>query len=190
MAVNLSARQFDDEQVLDEVGTVPTTTGIDPACLEIEITQSMLMKDVRRTTNVLLGFKALGIRLSVDDFGTGYSSLLTLKRFPVDAIKVDRSFIRDLPSREEDRAIATAIIAMGRTLGMTVIAEGVETQAQLAILREVGCDEIQGFYFSKAVSALALSELLLKYPSGVVPGRDVEQLPRVRSPDSAFMVLA
>jgi len=189
MAVNLSARQFGDESLLKDVSHVLSSTGIDPAQLEIEITESMLMRNVKRATEVLQAFKALGIRLSVDDFGTGYSSLSNLKRFPVDTIKVDRSFIRDLPSDEEDKAIANAIIAMGRTLGLTVVAEGVETHAQMAFLRDGGCDEIQGFYYSKAVPAAGIAELVRTHPFAILSGRDVVQTPRARSPDSAFMLV-
>ena len=189
MAVNLSTRQFDDDNLLADVKAVIAATGIDPACLEIEITESMLVRDARRATEVLTAFKALGIRLSVDDFGTGYSSLSNLKRFPVDTIKVDRSFIRDLSSDHEDQAIAQAIISMGRTLGMTVIAEGVETHEQVEFLRVWGCDEIQGFYYSKALPAQAIAELVKAHPSGVLPGKDVVQVLRTRSPDSAFMAM-
>ena len=151
MAVNLSARQFSDDRLLDDVRGALEDAGMAPAFLELEITESMLMRDVARATRMLEGFKALGIRLSVDDFGTGYSSLSNLKCFPVDTIKIDRSFIRDLSTDEDDRAIADAIISMGRTLSLTVVAEGVETAEQAEFLRLHGCDEFQGFYASKAV---------------------------------------
>jgi diguanylate cyclase (GGDEF)-like protein len=160
MAVNLSPRQFSDEHLREDVFSILSETGMDPTHLELEITESMLMRNVDKATVVLTAFAAKGIRLSVDDFGTGYSSLSNLKQFPIDTIKVDRSFVRDLPANKEDRAIAEAIIAMGRTLSMTVIAEGVETGEQAAFLREHGCDEFQGFYYSKAVPAAGISEML------------------------------
>jgi diguanylate cyclase (GGDEF)-like protein len=160
MAVNLSPRQFSDEHLREDVLSILSETGMDPTHLELEITESMLMRNVDKATEVLTAFAAKGIRLSVDDFGTGYSSLSNLKQFPIDTIKVDRSFVRDLPSNKGDQAIAEAIIAMGRTLSMTVIAEGVETSEQADFLREHGCDEFQGFYFSKAIPAVGIGEML------------------------------
>jgi EAL domain-containing protein (putative c-di-GMP-specific phosphodiesterase class I) len=160
MAVNLSARQFADEHLYRDVCAVLTGTGMDPHCLELEITESMLMHDVEKARQVLAQFHALGIRLSVDDFGTGYSSLSNLKQFPIDTIKVDRSFIRDIIANREDKAIADAIIAVGKTLCMTVVAEGVETEAQADLLRARGCNELQGYYFSKAVTAQEIVALL------------------------------
>jgi len=164
MAVNLSARQFYDEVLLSDVRSILAETGVDPAFLELEITESMLMRDVDKATEALWAFKNLGIRLSLDDFGTGYSSLSNLKRFPIDTIKVDRSFVRELPSNEEDKAITDAVIAMGKTLNMTVVAEGVETREQMEFLTDHACDEMQGFYFSKAVPAKAISDLLAAQP--------------------------
>jgi len=186
MAVNLSARQFADDNLLRDVETIVRETGIAPGDLEIEITESMLMMDAAKALKVLQGFKSLGIRLSVDDFGTGYSSLANLKRFPVDTIKVDRSFVRELPANGEDRAIADAIIAMGRTLGMSIVAEGVETGAQADFLREHGCHEIQGFYYSRPVPAPQIQQLLADHPSAVLEGTDAPT-PRGRGADSAFM---
>jgi EAL domain-containing protein (putative c-di-GMP-specific phosphodiesterase class I) len=118
------------------------------------------MHNVERALEVLSALKAMGVRLAIDDFGTGYSSLAQLKRFPIDTLKVDRSFIRELPSDSEDKAIAEAIIAMGKTLSLTVVAEGVETREQQDFLRERACDQMQGFYFSKPVSAADFAELL------------------------------
>ncbi len=181
VSVNISGRQFADEHLLADVDKVLADTGIDPARLEIEVTESVLMRDVRKGIEVLDAFKRRGIRLSIDDFGTGYSSLSTLKRFPVDTLKVDRSFIRELAVSEGDRAIADAIIGMGNTLGLTIVAEGVETGAQVDFLRERGCDEMQGFFFSRAVPADAITALLAQQPTGVIEG--VDQAPA----DSAFM---
>jgi EAL domain-containing protein (putative c-di-GMP-specific phosphodiesterase class I) len=128
--------------------------------LEFELTESMVMQNADRADKVLREIKKLGVRIAIDDFGVGYSSLTHLKRFPIDTLKVDRSFIRDLPQNAEDRAITEAIIAMGRSLKLTVIAEGVETLAQETFLREHACDETQGFYFSKPVASDQFAELL------------------------------
>jgi EAL domain-containing protein (putative c-di-GMP-specific phosphodiesterase class I) len=134
------------------------------AFLELEITESMLMRDVEAASKVLAEFKKLGIRLSLDDFGTGYSSLSNLKRFQIDTIKVDRSFVRELPANKEDRAITDAIIAMGKSLKMSIVAEGVETEGQIEFLRDLDCDEFQGFYFSKAVPPAAITDLMRTQP--------------------------
>ena len=160
MAVNLSARQVFDVNLLQDVTDILERTGMDPTLLELEITESMLMSNVEKATRVLKSLKAMGIRLALDDFGTGYSSLSNLKRFPIDTIKVDRSFIRDLPGDAEDKGITQAIIAMGRTLNLTVIAEGVETSAQADFLREHACDQFQGNYFSKPLPPADLARLL------------------------------
>ena len=160
MAVNLSARQFSDEYLLQDILSILEETGMKPTLLELEITESMLMQNVDKAIKTLNALSDMGIRLAIDDFGTGYSSLSTLKRFPIDTIKVDRSFIRDLPGEPEDRALTEAIIAMGRTLSMNVIAEGVETKAQSDYLRGQACDEFQGFYFKKAIPPDELAEFL------------------------------
>ncbi len=149
VAVNLSARQFGHETLLQDVARVLTETGLDPAALELEITESMVMHNPERAVILLTKLKAMGIHLSIDDFGTGYSSLNYLKRFPIDSVKIDRSFIQDLPGDSDDAAITQAIIAMAHSLRLKVIAEGVETEEQLSFLRNHGCDEMQGNYFSK-----------------------------------------
>ena len=160
VAVNLSPRQFSDADLLDEVRAVLADTGLQPDLLELEVTESSVMHNVERALQVLGALKAMGVRLAIDDFGTGYSSLAQLKRFPIDTLKVDRSFIRELPADTEDKAIAEAIIAMGKTLSLTVVAEGVETPEQKAFLRERACDQMQGYYFSKPIPADAFAELL------------------------------
>lgn len=160
MAVNLSGRQFSDDDLLRDVTSILEQTGMSPALLELEITESTLMRDVDKAMHTLQAFRDMGVRLAIDDFGTGYSSLSNLKKFPVDTIKIDGSFIRDLSDHADNRGIAEAIIAMGRTLSLTVIAEGVETKAQADFLRERACDEFQGFYFSKAVTAGQFAQLL------------------------------
>jgi EAL domain-containing protein (putative c-di-GMP-specific phosphodiesterase class I) len=131
-----------------------------PGLLELEITESTFMHDVDKAIGTLKAFRDMGVRLAIDNFGTGFSSLSNLRQFPVDTIKIDGSFFRDVSTQPEDRGIAQAIIAMGRTLSLTVIAQGVETKAQVDFLRERACDELQGFYFSKAVTASEFEELL------------------------------
>jgi diguanylate cyclase (GGDEF)-like protein/PAS domain S-box-containing protein len=163
MAVNLSMRQLSDENLTREIAAVLEETGMDPSLLELEVTESMIMHNSERAVRVLTDIKALGVRLAIDDFGTGYSSLAHLKRFPIDTLKVDRSFIREIPSDPEDRAITEAIIAMGKTLSLTVVAEGVETPEQQAFLSERSCDEMQGFYFSVPVAPEDFASLLRKH---------------------------
>jgi EAL domain-containing protein (putative c-di-GMP-specific phosphodiesterase class I) len=134
--------------------------GLDARWLELELTESILIEDVDETLRMLDRLKGLGVSLSVDDFGTGYSSLSYLKRFPVDKLKVDQSFVRDLTDDADDRAIAASIIAMGHRLGLRVVAEGVETAEHLAILRDEHCDEYQGYFFSRPVPADEIEKLL------------------------------
>ena len=122
-----------------------------PELLELELTESMVMQNPERTSKLLAAIKQMGVRIAIDDFGVGYSSLAQIKRFPIDTLKVDRSFIRDIAKNAEDRAITEAIIAMGKTLSLTVVAEGVETQEQQTFLRDHACDAMQGYYFSRPV---------------------------------------
>lgn len=163
MAVNLSPRQFADERLLEDITCVLRETDMRPELLELEITESMVILDPERAKLLLTKIKDMGIRLAIDDFGTGYSSLAQLKRFPINTLKIDRSFIRDLPGDAEDRAITEAIIAMGKTLGLTVIAEGVETKEQESLLRDLACDQTQGYYFSKPIAADQVTELLRQH---------------------------
>jgi EAL domain-containing protein (putative c-di-GMP-specific phosphodiesterase class I) len=160
MAVNLSARQFADEDLVEDVANVLKSTGLRPELLELELTESMVIQNTERAGKVLNEIKKMGVRLAIDDFGVGYSSLTHLKRFPIDTLKVDRSFIRDLPADTEDKAITEAIIAMGKSLNLTVVAEGVETQEQQSFLQEHACDEMQGYFFSKPIPGDAFAELL------------------------------
>ena len=136
--------------------------GIDASFLELEITESVLLQDETRTLVALNVLKEAGISLSIDDFGTGYSSLSYLKRFPIDTIKIDRSFVKDLHKEADDAAICAAILAMAQQLGLNVVAEGVETMQQLEFLRSHGCNHIQGFIFSKALSATEFYAMLVK----------------------------
>jgi diguanylate cyclase (GGDEF)-like protein len=160
IAVNLTARQFADEHLLADVAAILTATGMDPHLLELEITESMLIQNVENTRRILTGLKAIGIRIAIDDFGTGYTSLATLQRFPLDTIKIDRSLIRDIAGSTEDTGLADAIIAMGKSLSLTVVAQGVETKDQAEFLRIHACDELQGFYFKRPLPADQFTKLL------------------------------
>jgi diguanylate cyclase (GGDEF)-like protein len=160
IAVNLTARQFCDEQLLTDVTSILTETGMDPQLLEIELTESLLIHDVEKTLRILTGLKALGIRIAVDDFGSGYSSLAMLQRFPLDTVKIDRSFMRDIVGTTEDTGLADAIIAMGKSLSLTVVAQGVETKEQADHLRLHACDELQGFYFKRPLPVEEFTQLL------------------------------
>jgi EAL domain-containing protein (putative c-di-GMP-specific phosphodiesterase class I) len=164
MAVNLSPRQFADEHLLQDIDEALAASGMSPVLLQLEVTESMVMRNVSRAIKVLDAIQSRGIRLAIDDFGTGYSSMSLMKQFPIDTIKIDRSFVRDLPRDSEDQAIAQAIISMGKALGMTVIAEGVETVEQQAFLRSHDCDEMQGFLFSKPLPAQQMGDLLGSAP--------------------------
>jgi diguanylate cyclase (GGDEF)-like protein/PAS domain S-box-containing protein len=163
MSVNLSLRQLNDEHLVEEIAAVLKETGLDPQLLELEITESMVMHDSDKAVRLLTRIKELGVRLAIDDFGTGYSSLAQLKRFPIDTLKVDRSFIREVARDPDDRAITEAIIAMGKTLSLTIVAEGVETPEQQAFLAERSCDEMQGYYFSVPIAPSDFAALLRKH---------------------------
>jgi diguanylate cyclase (GGDEF)-like protein/PAS domain S-box-containing protein len=169
VAVNLSPRQFTDENLLGDIADALKDSGMAPDLLELEITEGMVMHNADRAIKLLRAIKQLGVRLAIDDFGTGYSSLAHIKRFPIDTLKVDRSFIRDIPNDADDKAITEAVIALGRTLNLTVVAEGVETREQAAFLREHACDEMQGFYFSKPVPPDQFAALLLESSKTACP---------------------
>ncbi len=160
MAVNLSLRQLTDANLINDIKAALHDSGMAPNLLELEITESMMMSNPTKMMDVLVGIKSMGVRLAIDDFGTGYSSLAQLKHFPIDTIKIDRSFIRNVPDNAEDKAITHAIIAMGETLGLTVVAEGVETIEQLNYLKDQSCNEMQGFYFSKPIVPEQFADLL------------------------------
>jgi diguanylate cyclase (GGDEF)-like protein len=162
VAVNLSARQFGQDSLVQDVARALNEAGLDAAALEFEITESMVMADPERAVRTLDRLKKMGVYLSIDDFGTGHSSLAYLKRFPIDSVKIDRSFIRGLPGDADDAAITEAIIAMAHSLRLKVIAEGVESEAQLAFLRGRGCDEIQGFYLGRPVPEDELLKMLAR----------------------------
>ncbi|MDP3651428.1 MAG: EAL domain-containing protein [Rhodoferax sp.] len=160
MAVNTSATEFRDRDFLYNLRTTLDETHFDPHCLELELTEGVLMQEAESTHIVLHALADLGVQLAVDDFGTGYSSLSYLSRFPIDTLKIDQSFISHMSANPDDAAIVSAVISMGKSLNQRVIAEGVETPAQLAFLLAQHCDEGQGFYFSRPVTAQAFASLL------------------------------
>jgi diguanylate cyclase (GGDEF)-like protein/PAS domain S-box-containing protein len=160
VSVNLSPIQFRHAGLVQSVAAALAQAGLDPACLELELTESFVMHDAERINLAMQSLKALGVEIAVDDFGTGYSSLSYLKRFPVDRLKVDKSFVRDIDSDPDDAAIVRAIITLGHALGLKVVAEGVETRAHHEFLRQHGCDELQGYYFSRPIPALEMEALL------------------------------
>jgi diguanylate cyclase (GGDEF)-like protein/PAS domain S-box-containing protein len=163
MAVNLSPRQLTDDNLIDDISTALNDSGMAPNLLELEITEGMVMQNPTRMIAVLAKIKNLGVRLAIDDFGTGYSSLAQIKHFPIDTLKVNRSFIRNFPQDTEDKAITKAIIAMGKTLSLTVVAEGVETEDQMNFLKDHCCDEMKGYYFSKPIMPEQFADLLRKH---------------------------
>jgi diguanylate cyclase (GGDEF)-like protein len=181
MAVSLSPRQFSDAGLLRDIDTALADSGLAPELLQLEITESTVMLNIGRAVEVLDAIQSRGIRLAIDDFGMSYSSMSLMKRFPIDTIKIDRSFMQGLPKGTQDKGMTASIIGLGRALGLTVVAEGVETEDQETFMREHACDELQGSLFSKAVSpaavaALLQSQLAPRSPplqplaSGVVPG--------------------
>ncbi|MGZ8154046.1 MAG: putative bifunctional diguanylate cyclase/phosphodiesterase [Burkholderiales bacterium] len=173
VAVNLSARQFYQATLAKSIERVLSETGLPPQCLELEITESMMMGNTEKVMRILSELKEMKVQLAVDDFGTGYSSLGYLRRFPIDRLKIDRSFIDDVPASQHDATIAKAIISLAHNLGLCVIAEGVETQAQLDFLAQNGCDEIQGYLLSRpldeqAARGFVRTKAPLQRASGVV----------------------
>ena len=164
VCVNLSAKQFQHPALLEEVDAALRETGLDPAALDLEITESVMMEDAPATLATLRDLKGLGVNLAIDDFGTGYSSLSYLKRFPVDFLKVDRSLIQGIGEGPKDEAMLSALVALAHSVGTRTIAEGVETEAQLACLREVGYDFAQGYYFARPLPSQAAGALIAEHP--------------------------
>jgi len=160
VSVNVSAHQFLQKEWVDSVAKVLVRTGLDPQYLELELTESLIMRDLDASIETMQRLDAMGVRLSIDDFGTGYSSLSALKHFPVGRLKIDKSFVRELPHGEDDKAIAIAVISLGQRLNLSVIAEGVETQAQVDFLKDNNCHEVQGYHFSKPVSPQEIEAML------------------------------
>ncbi len=160
VSVNVSARQFQEKDWVERVAEALEESGLEARYLELELTESMIMEDVQQAVETMHRLEQLGVHLAIDDFGTGYSSLSSLKRFPVDRLKIDRSFVKDLPADTDDAAIARAVISLAHSLQLRVIAEGVETREQIDFLRAAGCDEIQGYYLSRPIDARALQAIL------------------------------
>jgi diguanylate cyclase (GGDEF)-like protein/PAS domain S-box-containing protein len=170
MGVNLSAAQLANPALAQTVATALRVSGLDPSCLALELTESMLVGDTEQLSETLVALKALGLRLVLDDFGTGYSSLSYLTRLPLDSLKVDRSFVDGLGTESRDTAVTEAIIAMSRALSLRVVGEGAETAQQVAELARLGCDLVQGFYFSRPVEAEEITRMLTEGPAWL-PGR-------------------
>jgi EAL domain-containing protein (putative c-di-GMP-specific phosphodiesterase class I) len=160
VALNLSGRQLHQNDAERSIKRILSDAAIDPRLIELEITESVLMRNPEHAAHVLRRLNEMGIRMSVDDFGTGYSSLAYLKSFPLDTLKIDRAFVKDLISCSDDTAIVQAIVALARSLELTTVAEGVENDAQLALLTALGCNEYQGYYFSRPVAAEIIVSLL------------------------------
>jgi EAL domain-containing protein (putative c-di-GMP-specific phosphodiesterase class I) len=169
VAINISAVELRANNFVESVHAVLEDTGLDPNYLELELTETVLMQDPDSTATVLRALKELGVRLTLDDFGTGYSSLSFLKRFPIDALKIDRSFVRGLCTDVGDANIVNAVIDLGRNFHLQVIAEGVETREQFLALQAQSCDEGQGYYFGAAIAADEFARLLgAKLPTAVL----------------------
>jgi len=162
MSVNMSSRRFNSSEIVQKVKDVLMDTKLEPKYLELEITESQLMYDAEQEIQTLNSLRSLGIKLSIDDFGTGYSSLSYLAKFPIDYIKIDRSFIKDLEDNALNETIVSAIISLAQRLGLQVVAEGVEKSEQLEFLRGEKCEKYQGYYFSPPVPAHKLEEMLEK----------------------------
>jgi EAL domain-containing protein (putative c-di-GMP-specific phosphodiesterase class I) len=160
VAVNVSAVQFRQQGFRELISRVLSETGLASQYLELEVTESLLLSNTDMTSSVLKELKRMGLKLAIDDFGKGYSSLSYLKQFPFSKLKIDRSFIRDVPANPEDAAIIAAIVSMAKSLSLKVIAEGVENEAQMSFLRMLHCDEIQGYYFSKPLAADEVADKL------------------------------
>lgn len=207
VAVNLSARQFQDKNLSLVIASIVADSGIDPGLLEIELTESMLMNNAEEATRTLKQINAGGVRLAMDDFGTGYSSLAYLRRFPLDVLKIDGAFIRNAATDPDDAAIVLAMISLAHSMNLKVVAEGVETEAQLSFLRMHGCDEIQGYYFARPLPVAECTRALaenrrLKFPEiNAIPGapavllvddgpEDLEILKRALAPDGYRIVTA
>jgi EAL domain-containing protein (putative c-di-GMP-specific phosphodiesterase class I) len=170
VAVNVSARQLDSDGLIDDVRAALETSEIEPEMLTIEVTETTIMRDAAATAERLRALKRLGVRIAIDDFGTGYSSLAYLRQFPADALKIDRSFIREIASSPQSRALIQTLVHLGQTLNIETLAEGIEEQAQLETLQREQCDRGQGFLFSRPLGAEALEEFLgIATPAAVLP---------------------
>ena len=164
MNVNLSGKHFAQSDLIDHMKRVLDEVNIDPETLKLEITESVVMENVEEAHSILKQLKKLKVKLNVDDFGTGHSSLAALHRFPFDTLKIDRAFVQVMQGKAENEEIVKTIISLGKNLGMSVVAEGIETLEQFARLRSLGCDYGQGFHFSPAIEADDASSLLTQDP--------------------------
>jgi len=169
VSVNVSPRQFREGNIVETISEALHATGLSASLLQIELTEGLAMHGAEQHVRMLEQIKALGVQIAIDDFGTGYSSLSYLKRFPVDHLKVDRSFVSGLPEDGDDAVIVQAIIALGHRLKLRVVAEGVETEQQLAYLKQAGCDEMQGYYFGRPMIASDLAAMLERMQAGTEP---------------------
>jgi EAL domain-containing protein (putative c-di-GMP-specific phosphodiesterase class I) len=160
VAVNVSAMEFRNENFLAGIFAILSETGLDPRLLELELTESLLMKHADSAAAILQTLRERGVHVAIDDFGTGYSSLSYLRKFPIDALKIDQSFVRQITTAPDETTIVTAVISMGRSLKLRVVAEGVETRRELEFLQAQQCDEAQGYYFSRPVVAQQFAQLL------------------------------
>jgi EAL domain-containing protein (putative c-di-GMP-specific phosphodiesterase class I) len=176
LAVNLSMRQFAQDNLIERVREAAHTAGIDPKQIDIEITESVLMRNADRAGRLLSQLKDAGVQIVIDDFGTGHSSLGVLKRFPVDGVKIDRSLVAQLPGCADAVEVTRAVIAMAHSLNLRVCGEGVETRPQWEFLREHGCDAVQGNYFCAPSPADAVAGMLLQQPGGALRTGNVQQL--------------
>jgi EAL domain-containing protein (putative c-di-GMP-specific phosphodiesterase class I) len=164
VSVNVSARQFRETNWIRQIVEALQESELDAKYLELELTESLIMQDVDQAIAKMKELQRLGVQLSIDDFGTGYSSLSALRTFPVARLKIDKTFVHDLPHDEHGKAIAAAVISLGHNLNLRVIAEGVETEEQMAFLRDNDCDEMQGYFFSRPVPAAEIEELIKRPP--------------------------
>lgn len=162
VSVNVSGHQLIEGDLIADIARTLAQTGVEPHWLEVELTEGSLMENTQHTIASLQRLHAMGVKISIDDFGTGYSSLAYLRRFPIDTLKIDIAFIREVTSNPQDAAITRTIIELAHSLNLRVVAEGVETQAQLAFLKEAGCDQIQGYLFSRPLPVETLERLLLE----------------------------
>jgi EAL domain-containing protein (putative c-di-GMP-specific phosphodiesterase class I) len=166
IAINISAVELRDKDFVAGVRAILTETGLAPHYLELELTETFLMQDSQSTATVLRALKEMGVQLALDDFGTGYSSLSNLKQFPIDILKIDQSFVRELTTDAGANSIVSAVIGMGKNLGMQVVAEGVESREQLACLQQLACPQGQGFYFSEPLAAAQFTHLCRRKATG------------------------
>ena len=169
MAVNVSGRQLDTDQLIADIEGALSHSGLDPAALTIEITETTLMRNVEETARRLTAIKQLGVRIAIDDFGTGYSSLAHLQRFPVDALKIDRSFISGLRSNQEGETLIHTLVQLGKALSIETFAEGIEQQHELSLLKDEHCDSGQGFLFARPLDVAATETFLQNWADNSTP---------------------